>query len=75
MAAAGAVTMFLGNLIALMCAAGLHIVFTTKQFSNGAEGFWGVDATFAADMRRPLVAQSNAAYLRYTMVWLVIGSC
>ncbi|MCA0044839.1 branched-chain amino acid ABC transporter permease [Celeribacter litoreus] len=85
---AGAVTMFLGNLIALpalrmrglylalitlMFAAGLDIVFTAKQFPNGADGFWGVGTTFAAEMRRPIFAQSDAAYLRYTMLWLVIG--
>lgn len=60
-------------LITLMVAGALDIVFTAYQFPNGGEGFWGVGTSFAAEMRRPRMAQSDAAYLRYTIVVVVLG--
>lgn len=60
-------------LITLMVAGGLDIVFTAYQFPNGGEGFWGVGTSFAAEMRRPIVAQSDKAYLRYMIVVMVLG--
>lgn len=60
-------------LITLMAAGGLEIVFATFQFPNGGEGFWGVQSSFASDVRRPFLAQSDANYLRYTIVVVTLG--
>jgi branched-chain amino acid transport system permease protein len=60
-------------LITLMAASGLEIVFSTFRFPNGGEGFWGVLPSVAAPFRRPLLAQSDADYLRYVLCMLVLG--
>jgi branched-chain amino acid transport system permease protein len=54
-------------LITLMAAGGLEVVFSTFRFPNGGAGFWGVMPSVAAPFRRPALAQSDAAYLRYVM--------
>jgi branched-chain amino acid transport system permease protein len=60
-------------LITLMVAGGLEIVFTAYQFPNGGSGFWGVGTSFSAVMRRPVLAQSDAAYLRYVIAVVSFG--
>jgi len=60
-------------LVTLMAAGGFEIIYGTFQFPNGGEGFWGVKSSFAAEFRRPLLAQSDAAYLRYTIVVATLG--
>ncbi len=60
-------------LITLMVAGGLDIVFTAYQFPNGGEGFWGVGTSFAAEVRRPVIAQSDRAYLRYAIAVVALG--
>jgi branched-chain amino acid transport system permease protein len=60
-------------LITLMFAAALEIVFTAYQFPNGGSGFWGVGTSFSAVMRRPVVAQGDAAYLRYVIAVVTFG--
>ena len=60
-------------LVTLMVAGGLEVVFTAYQFPNGGEGFWGVGTSFAAEMRRPVLAQGNAAYLTYSLIVGILG--
>ncbi len=54
-------------LVTLMAAGAFQILFNAFQFPNGGAGFWGVAQQSAADIRRPALAQSDAAYLRYTI--------
>ena len=87
-AVAGAVTLVFGWLLALpalrmrglylalitlMAAGGLEVIFSTFRFPNGGPGFWGVMPSVAAPFRRPWIAQSDAAYLRYIMVAAFFG--
>ena len=87
-AVAGAVTLVFGWLLALpalrmrglylalitlMAAGGLEVIFSTFRFPNGGPGFWGVMPSVAAPFRRPSIAQSDAAYLRYIMVAAFFG--
>lgn len=60
-------------LVTLMVAGGLEVVLTAHQFPNGGAGFWGVGTSFAAEMRRPLLAQSDGAYLTYTLIVAMLG--
>lgn len=60
-------------LVTLMAAGGLEILFATYQFPNGGEGFWGVKTGSAAAFRRPWLAQSAEAYMRYTVVVVLLG--
>lgn len=60
-------------LVTLMVAGGLEVVFTAYQFPNGGEGFWGVGTSFAVEMRRPVLAQGDAAYLTYTVIVAMLG--
>ena len=60
-------------LITLMVAGGLEIVFSAHQFPNGGEGFWGVGTSFAAVMRRPMLATTDEAYLRYCIAFVAFG--
>lgn len=60
-------------LVTMMVAGGLEVVFTAFQFPNGGEGFWGVGTSFAAEMRRPVLARSDAAYLTYTLIVAALG--
>lgn len=60
-------------LITLMFAAALEIVFTACQFPNGGAGFWGVGTSFSAVMRRPFLAEGDAAYLRYVIAVVTFG--
>lgn len=60
-------------LVTLMAAAGLEIIFATFQFPNGGEGFWGVKIGSADAFRRPFLAESAEAYLRYTVVVVTLG--
>ncbi len=60
-------------LVTLMAAGALEIVFGTYGFPNGGEGFWGVQTSLADKMRRPALAQSDAAYLRYVLVVVILG--
>lgn len=88
LAVAGAVTMVFGwilalpalrmrglylALITLMAAGGLEVVFSTFRFPNGGEGFWGVMPSVAAPFRRPIIAQSDPAYLRYVIAVTILG--
>lgn len=60
-------------LVTLMVAGGMEVVFTAWQFPNGGEGFWGVGTSFSMPMRRPWIAQSDGAYLRYAMAVCALG--
>ena len=60
-------------LITLMVAGGLEIIFSAHQFPNGGQGFWGVGTSFAAVMRRPVLATTDEAYLRYCIVFVSLG--
>lgn len=60
-------------LVTLMAAGALEIVFGTYGFPNGGDGFWGVQTSLADKMRRPAIAQSDAAYLRYVLVVCILG--
>ena len=61
-------------LVTMMVAGGLEVVFTAYQFPNGGSGFWGVGTSFAAEMRRPALATSDAAYLRYVLCVTLAGA-
>ena len=60
-------------LVTLMAAGAFQIIFTAFQFPNGGEGFWGVALQSPGEMRRPVVAESDTAYLRYVIVVLAVG--
>ncbi|WP_421703795.1 branched-chain amino acid ABC transporter permease [Aliiroseovarius sp.] len=60
-------------LITLMAAGGIEVVLSTVRFPNGGEGFWGVMPSAAAPFRRPAIAQSDAAYLRYVIAVVTLG--
>lgn len=60
-------------LVTLMAAGGFQILFNAFQFPNGGPGFWGVALQSADDLRRPSLAVSDTAYLRYTVV--VVALC
>ncbi len=60
-------------LVTLMAAGGLEIVFATYQFPNGGGGFWGVNIGSAAPFRRPALATTPEAYLRYVVVMATLG--
>jgi len=60
-------------LVTLMVAGGLEVVFTAYQFPNGGTGFWGVGTSFAAEVRRPVLATGDGAYLTYTLIVAMLG--
>lgn len=60
-------------LVTLMVAAAFQILFNAVQFPNGGGGFWGVALQSAADVRRPALATTDSAYLRYVLVFLALG--
>lgn len=60
-------------LVTLMAAGGLEILFATYQFPNGGEGFWGVKIGSTEPFRRPILAQSPEAYLRYCIAVATLG--
>lgn len=60
-------------LVTLMAAGGLEIIFSTFQFPNGGSGFWGVQTGLTSAVRRPVWAQSDAAYLRFTVAVATFG--
>ncbi|WP_171103176.1 branched-chain amino acid ABC transporter permease [Ruegeria sp. HKCCD7255] len=60
-------------LVTLMAAGAFQILFNAFQFPNGGPGFWGVAQQSGAEIRRPSFAQSDAAYLRYTICVLSFG--
>ncbi len=88
LAVAGAVTLVFGWLLAmpalkmrglylalitLMAAGGLEVLFSTFRFPNGGEGFWGVMPSVADPFRRPALASTDADYLRYIILAIVVG--
>lgn len=60
-------------LVTLMAAGGLEIIFATFQFPNGGEGFFGVKTGSTDPVRRPWLAQSPGAYLRYVVICATLG--
>lgn len=60
-------------LVTLMAAGGLEILFATYQFPNGGAGFWGVKIGSTEPFRRPFLAQSPEAYLRYCITIATLG--
>lgn len=60
-------------LVTLMVAGAFEVIFTAYQFPNGGAGFWGVGTSFSAPMRRPLLGESDTAYLRYCLAVGVLG--
>lgn len=59
-------------LVTLMAAGAFQILFNAFQFPNGGPGFWGVAQQSADDIRRPNLAQSDEAYLRYTIAMMAL---
>jgi branched-chain amino acid transport system permease protein len=61
-------------LITLMLAGAITVVIAATDFPNGGGGFLGhTDATTGAlTIRRPSIAESEAAYFRYTVVFAVL---
>lgn len=57
-------------LITLMLAGAITIVLATTNFPNGGSGFLGYNGTVtsAPPVRRPSIATSDPAYLRYSMI-------
>lgn len=60
-------------LVTLMAAGGLEILFATYQFPNGGAGFWGVKIGSTEPFRRPMLAQTPEAYLRYCIGIATLG--
>jgi branched-chain amino acid transport system permease protein len=60
-------------LVTLMAAAGLEIIFSTFKFPNGGSGFWGLNIGSTETLRRPWIAQSAEAYLRYVIACVTLG--
>lgn len=60
-------------LITLMAAGGLEVIFSTFRFPNGGSGFWGVVPSVAAPFRRPVLAQSDGAYLGFCIAVTLLG--
>ena len=60
-------------LVTLMAAGGLEIIFGTFKFPNGGDGFWGVAPGSGELMRRPWIAESPEAYLRYVIACALLG--
>lgn len=60
-------------LITLMAAGGVEIILSTYRFPNGGDGFWGVTSSVSAPFRRPELAQSDTAYLRYVIAITTLG--
>lgn len=60
-------------LVTLMAAGAAQILFTAFQFPNGGGGFWGVALQSAEEMRRPIFANSDAAFLRYACIVAGLG--
>lgn len=60
-------------LVTLMAAGGLEIIFATYQFPNGGPGFWGINIGSNAPFRRPVLAQTPEAYLRYVVAVATLG--
>ncbi|MZR31625.1 branched-chain amino acid ABC transporter permease [Sneathiella litorea] len=60
-------------LITLMIAGGFQIILSAIQFPNGGSGFFGVALQSPGEMRRPVIAESDTAYLRYSIVIVVFG--
>jgi branched-chain amino acid transport system permease protein len=60
-------------LVTLMAAAGLEILFSTFKFPNGGDGFWGLNIGSSGTLRRPWIAQSAEAYLRYVIACVTFG--
>jgi branched-chain amino acid transport system permease protein len=59
-------------LVTLMAAGAFQIIFTAFQFPNGGGGFLGVALQSPGEMRRPWIALTDTAYLRYT---IAVAAC
>ena len=60
-------------LVTLMAAGGFSVLINVIQFPNGGEGFTGFAVRSVAYMPRPLIAQSDTAYLRYCAAVTALG--
>ena len=60
-------------LTTLMAAGGFEILFATFQFPNGGVGFWGVQTGSSLFFKRPEIAKSDEAYLRYVVILVTIS--
>jgi branched-chain amino acid transport system permease protein len=60
-------------LVTLMAAGGFGVLIAVIQFPNGGDGFTGFAVKSVAYMPRPLIAQSDVAYLRYCAGAVVLG--
>lgn len=60
-------------LVTLMAASAFQIVFNAYQFPNGGTGFWGVAMQSPGVLRRPGMALSDPAFLRYTLIVVGLG--
>jgi branched-chain amino acid transport system permease protein len=60
-------------LITLMLAGAITVVLTATNFPNGGGGFKGYTDTLqgSTSVRRPSIATTDAAYFRYTVVFVV----
>lgn len=60
-------------LVTLMVAGGVEVILSTVRFPNGGEGFWGVVPSVAAPFRRPVIAETDQAYLRYVIACVTLS--
>jgi branched-chain amino acid transport system permease protein len=60
-------------LITLMAAGGFAILIGVIRFPNGGAGWSGFEVQAVAYMRRPLLAQSDQAYLVYSIAVAALG--
>lgn len=60
-------------LVTLMAAGAFQIIFNGFQFPNGGDGFWGVAYKSAEEIRRPVIAHSDQAFLVYVIGVAFIG--
>jgi branched-chain amino acid transport system permease protein len=61
-------------LVTLMIAGAFQVVINAFGFPDGGDGFFGIVTSGARHyMARPLLAQSDPAYFRYTLVAVAVG--
>jgi branched-chain amino acid transport system permease protein len=60
-------------LVTLMAAGGFAILIGVIRFPNGGAGWTGFEVQAVAYMRRPLLAQSDQAYLVYSIAVAALG--
>lgn len=62
-------------LVTLMMAGAVQVILTAQNFPNGGTGFWGraLPGERPQNLSRPDLAQSDAAYFRYVLVFVALS--